>query len=83
MEKAKKTRNRRNTIPYGISSLNLTLGRRITDEEINEIINEAGREIADGSKSNKDSELLLSLLGSAKGIREEFERSKKEDESYD
>ncbi|AAK41870.1 AbrB/MazE/SpoVT family DNA-binding domain-containing protein [Saccharolobus solfataricus] len=32
-----------------ISSLNLTLGKKITDEEINETINEAGREIADSS----------------------------------
>ncbi|BBD72192.1 AbrB family transcriptional regulator [Sulfodiicoccus acidiphilus] len=31
-----------------ISSLNLTLGRKITDEEINDVINVAGREIARG-----------------------------------
>ena len=32
-----------------IASLNLTLGKKITDEEINEVINEAGEKIGSSS----------------------------------
>jgi AbrB family looped-hinge helix DNA binding protein len=32
-----------------IASLNLTLGKKITDKEINEVINEAGEKIGSGS----------------------------------
>lgn len=32
-----------------VTSLNLTLGKKITDEKINEIVNEAGKEINSNS----------------------------------
>ncbi|AKA74598.1 VapB-type antitoxin [Saccharolobus solfataricus] len=61
------------------AELELSEGKRVSlNDTIKYLIT-----LYEEKKSNKNSELLLSLLGSAKGIREEFERSRIEDESSD
>jgi len=59
------------------AELQLSKGKKVSlNETIGYLIT-----LYENKKGNKNSQLLLSLLGSARGIREEFERSRIEDES--
>ncbi|GAA5419472.1 hypothetical protein Stok01_01433 [Sulfurisphaera tokodaii] len=60
------------------AELQLSKGKKVS---LNEAIGYLITFYEENKRSKKDSQLLISLLGSAKGIREEFERSRIEDES--
>ncbi|AWR94073.1 VapB-type antitoxin [Acidianus brierleyi] len=60
------------------AELQLSKGKKVS---LNETIGYLITLYEENKKGNKNSQLLLSLLGSARGIREEFERSRIEDES--
>ena len=59
------------------AELQLNEGKRVS---LNDTIRYLIEFYENNKKKEKDPKLLLSLLGSAKGVKEELERSRKEDE---
>lgn len=59
------------------AELQLDRGKRVS---LNEAVEYLITFYEENKKSQKNAQLLFSLLGSAKGIREELERSRREDE---
>ncbi|BDC18690.1 VapB-type antitoxin [Acidianus sp. HS-5] len=59
------------------AELQLNEGKRVS---LNDTIRYLIEFYENNKKKEKDPQLLLSLLGSAKGVKEELERSRKEDE---
>ncbi|MQL54265.1 VapB-type antitoxin [Acidianus ambivalens] len=60
------------------AELQLNKGKRVS---LNDTVEYLISFYEENKNLKKDPQLLFSLLGSAKGIREEFERSRREDES--
>ena len=59
------------------AELQLDRGKRVS---LNEAVEYLITFYEENKKSQKNAQLLFSLLGSAKGVREELERSRREDE---
>jgi len=59
------------------AELQLDRGKRVS---LNEAVEYLITFYEENKKSQKNAQLLFSLLGSAKGVREEIERSRREDE---
>jgi hypothetical protein len=67
---------------WSLSIPHLTEGTSdpLTPRKLNEAVEYLITFYEENKKSQKNVQLLFSLLGSAKGIREELERSRREDE---
>ncbi|BFI76883.1 VapB-type antitoxin [Sulfurisphaera ohwakuensis] len=61
------------------AELQLSKGKEVS---LNEVIEYLITFYEENKRTRKDPQLLISLLGSAKGISEEFKRSRIEDESH-